>query len=282
MLGKLLKYDLKYVFRYWWVLALTSIGAAFMGCCCIALLSIEELRVIVDEVPFLGFFAICGIMFSIFAICAFILVTEIFLFIRFYKHLFSDEGYLTFTLPVKRQTILNSKLLMALISQVCTVILAVVEIAFMFASVAVPTQLFSIASWASLWENMLFPLITEYGLWLIVFGFEFIVFLAVSILASTLLVFVCITFAAIIIKRAKVFAAIGIYYVTSSVVSTFTQFMAIIGASLLISGMIELQIQVGLAFGALVCLVGIAFFAIATALLYTFELWLIDKKLNLA
>ena len=37
--------------------------------------------------------------------------SSVFSIVRFYKNLFTDEGYLTFTLPVKISQILNSKII---------------------------------------------------------------------------------------------------------------------------------------------------------------------------
>ena len=42
------------------------------------------------------------------AIIASAVVTELLVFVRFYKNFFTDEGYLTFTLPVSRKDLLLS------------------------------------------------------------------------------------------------------------------------------------------------------------------------------
>ena len=39
MLKKLLKYDLKSVFKYWWIAAVTSIGLSALGGLCISIVS---------------------------------------------------------------------------------------------------------------------------------------------------------------------------------------------------------------------------------------------------
>ena len=108
MLKKLLKYDFKSVFKYWWIAALSSFVLAFAGGGSISILNSErELPLIVQPFTIIGLVLVI-ISFVVFAILSIILV-----YTRFYKNFFTDEGYLTFTLPVKRTQLLNSKLLMS-------------------------------------------------------------------------------------------------------------------------------------------------------------------------
>ncbi len=104
MLGKLMKYDMKYMAR---VLPWLYLGAFAMSLFISFILylsvtsSIEALMVtvILGILPLslmLGALSVCG---------------TVFMMIRIYKNMFSDEGYLTFTLPVKTHNIVWSKLL---------------------------------------------------------------------------------------------------------------------------------------------------------------------------
>ena len=42
MLKKLLKYDLKSIFKYWWIVAVTSFALSLLGGGCIALMASEK------------------------------------------------------------------------------------------------------------------------------------------------------------------------------------------------------------------------------------------------
>lgn len=66
-----------------------------------------------SENPFLFLFDIMFVMIYYFSIIAVVLVPQIISVIRFYRNLFTDEGYLMFTLPVKTSDLLNAKLLVS-------------------------------------------------------------------------------------------------------------------------------------------------------------------------
>ena len=54
--------------------------------------------------------------------------TVILCMIRYYKNMLSDEGYLTHTLPVKKSSILLSKLLVTLVSELITILAIMVSL----------------------------------------------------------------------------------------------------------------------------------------------------------
>ena len=117
MLKKLLKYDLRAVFRLWWVMAISSLGLAVIGGICLHTLigvGVDERSTIITIVAALGMLA------TVIGLSAFLVVTVILIYVRFYKNFFTDEGYLTFTLPVKRSQLLNSKLITTFIATAAT------------------------------------------------------------------------------------------------------------------------------------------------------------------
>lgn len=275
MLKKLLRYDFKAVLRYWWIAALTSFGLALLGSACIGLLDFEkDLPELVDVTAGLGIFTV------MLGFTAFLVLSSILIFIRFYRNLFTDEGYLTFTLPVKHSQILNSKLIMSSIMFILSSIVVFFDVIIML---CLPFLEDIIAS--RFWEYIIQffrDAKAETVLYLNVYFIETIlIFIALSIF-SVLLLFCCITFASVITKKAKVITAIGIYYGVSSVLSFAMQIFFIFGFDSLIewmSAIPEEQAQFAAAqlfFGILV------FILIFCMLLYTFEHWLIDRKLNLS
>ena len=284
MLKKLLKYDLRATFKYWWIAALSSIGISVIGGLSLSLVSSD----LAEESGLVMMLGILGIVLSIVGISAFLVSAEIFVYLRFYQNFFTDEGYLTFTLPVKRHQLLNSKIITAFIVSAST--LAVVAIdAFVVLFVHFGTGVFDLGFWSDVvsFLNMLFgQSVKEFGAYPFIYALEIILLLFIAALLSVLLIFGCITFAAMITKKNKVLAAIGVYYVTNAAISLVMQIVGTVG--LMGAGSIiplipeNIPENAVLGIGAL-CLLLIVVLAAAIAMaLYTFVLWMLDRKLNLA
>ena len=126
MLKKCLKYDLKASLFLWSILSTAMIFLAAP-----AGLSIGQLNSDTE-----------GIMNAVAGLCIFVYyILTIAYFIsgiglgvyRFYQNFRTDEAYLTFTLPVKRKTLLHSKLLATLITFLSTLVVAFIAMTIMFA-----------------------------------------------------------------------------------------------------------------------------------------------------
>lgn len=125
MLSKLLKRDLKRNMRWMWILFVSTIAIAGItrGC--------KELG------KTIGFFNILGIFFdSVFYALAVNVVLQAFLrnFLNFKTSFYSDESYLTHTLPINKNTLINSKYLTALIEVICGFATLVLSILILFIS----------------------------------------------------------------------------------------------------------------------------------------------------
>lgn len=122
MLGQVLKYDLKAVCRYLIPLYAVLLGLGVM-------------------VRLLGFFdnisiiaIICGLMvvaLVLVSVFSFVL-TGIFSVKHYLENLFKDEGYLTHTLPVKKGTLLVSKVLVSLITLILTALVLFISLLIAF------------------------------------------------------------------------------------------------------------------------------------------------------
>ena len=112
MLKKCLKYDLRAVGRIWWILAASMAGAFIVASLSLRVLVQSTLDP--DPSSVLLTLSIFGGLISIlcvFAIFAAMTVSIILVYWRTYTHFYTDEGYLTFSLPVKRSTLYLSKVL---------------------------------------------------------------------------------------------------------------------------------------------------------------------------
>ena len=122
MLGKVLKYDLKALCRYLIPLYVVLLGLSMM-------------------IRFLGFFdnisviaIICGLL-IVALVMLFILsfmLAGIFLVKYYLENLFKEQGYLTHTLPVKKGTLLFSKVLASLVVFIVTALVLIVSLVIAF------------------------------------------------------------------------------------------------------------------------------------------------------
>lgn len=275
MLKKLLKYDFQSVLKHWWIAAISSFVLSFVGGGCLSLLNSEkELPALLY--PFAGFALILVIL----SFVVFYFISFIFVFVRFYRNFFTDEGYLTFTLPVTRAQLLNSKLIMSVATLFVTLLVYVLEILIVLC-IGFSDAVFTPEFWqelgngiALLWDNA--------GGYLIIYLLELLVLIILLFVFSTLFLFCCITFASIITKKAKVLVAIGIYYVANSIFSFVVQMFYLFGLTSLVTQISDLSMETGMPVLALILLGIICFVAIFCALLYTLQYWMMDRKLNLS
>lgn len=229
MLGKLFKYDNKALSK---ILFPLSIG--------VILLSILTTIILKSNLIFNqnfdddGIIAIIvdisTIILTAFCIIAIISTTFISLFLilqRYYKNLFSDEGYLTFTLPVKTSHIILSKLFSAVIWQIVVAISVIIGVfIFIFFGTSAefinPDVVNFFSEFFKILGNLdkLIPNIHTYDF--ILLPLEYIVWFIIANFTSFLLMFLSITLGNQLAKKHKILAAVGMYFAISAVVSTVT------------------------------------------------------------
>jgi len=269
MLKKLLRYDLKFIFRYWWIAALSATVLSVLGGVAFSLL-------IVEKPPHALISVLLGltIALAVISLVVFSVLSAIVIYIRFYKNFFTDEGYLTFTLPVKIGHLLGSKLLTALITTVATGLVLFADIYLMCAiggGVELLEDLHALVE--IFFENMPF--------YAYVYAVQILLLLLLSSVLSFLFLFCCITFGSIITKKAKVPAAIGIYYVANWVFSGFLQIIILFSVPALAEKIFALRES---AQGTVIVLVLLAItltLGVVCLLLYALQYWMLHRKLNL-
>ena len=167
MLSKLLKNDLKKNMRWMWILFVSTIAVAGLtrGC--------KELG------ENIAFFKVIGIFFdSVFYALAVNVILQPFLrnFLNFTKSFYSDESYLTHTLPVTKTQLINSKYLTALIEIVAGFACLVLSLLIMFASPTMDDVLKMLISTIVLGEVSVFFTIMLFVALVIV---EFLMFISI-------------------------------------------------------------------------------------------------------
>lgn len=116
MLGKLLKYDLKWIYKVVVVFYILSFIFSVIG----RGLSLIENSVVFSVVTQIVFGIAISMMVSSLINCL------MRLWARFIRNVYKDESYLTHTLPVEKKTIYASKVISAIISVFTTVVVSIV------------------------------------------------------------------------------------------------------------------------------------------------------------
>ena len=279
MLKKMLRYDFRAILKFWWIGLLSTFVLSLGAGLCGSLLNSE--KVFPDIINIMSVFVIVIAVISLFA---FLFMTSIMIYVRYYKNLFSDEGYLTFTLPLKRSQVLNSKLISGLVMTLSTTFAVAIETAIGLC-IAYYRDIFNKQFYNEI-KVVIEEISKENGFDELITMFALIIIIVVTVYAASLLfTFLCITVGSVITRKNKVATAIGIYYGATAVLTFAGQIFALFGMSGLVNWGDKIIaynefIFFYYLFGAF--LIIIFFIATIAAILYAINYWLLDKKLNLS
>ena len=287
MLKKVFKRDMRAIFSTWWIVAVCVLGVALAGAVALRLsllgLSSEDASVAVSLLSTLG---MLGAFFSIFAVVASFTVTAILVYYYFYRNFYSDEGYLTFTLPVSRRTLFLSKTLSAVIWQLLHYALLIVclFIYLLIAPAGGEEGIFGGDILSGLGEalSMLGELA---GAWLLLYIPALLLALVATVFFSTVLAELCITVGAVVTRKYKLLVGIGIYYAVNTAFSFAAQVVMLLGGQDLIGGAVEklLAMSSGLAAltgGIIILALAVAVATVSLAVYFLVQ-HIIDNKLDL-
>lgn len=113
MLKKLLKHDMKAALRMWWIAVLGAV--VLTGICVVTVFADQRNTEDLPEIAsaLLSVMSSLGMVSYVAGMLIFAAVCHVIPAVVMYKSFFTDEGYLTFTLPVKRSQLFLSKFLTA-------------------------------------------------------------------------------------------------------------------------------------------------------------------------
>ena len=206
------------------------------------------------------------LFFSVVALCVYAVAVQFILLYRFYKNKYTDEGYLTFTLPVKTTHIFWSSFLNMLIWMVISfaVVIVVAFLALLFGTAKeglVNPDIFDVVKGLiELLGNINLELLLRDNL-----SIPYLVILILSVLTAPFyglfIPMACITAGAVLAKKHKILASFGIYYAVNFAVGIVTSVASIaptmfmmgngdIAAYYTISVGIQLVITLALTIGA--------------------------------
>ena len=196
-------------------------------------------------------------------------VGAVFAFIsRFYKRCFTDEGYLTFTLPVSTHQILLSGIVNTVLGMLVVMLAAVLGIGIIFGLflTAIPQEILWADVWVSLgeaWKQIVASFQKNAG--------EFMMLGASAVVgafASLIELMLAVTIGALIAKKHKIIAAVGAYYGINVALSIANSFFAMNAA---------LSQNLSRLLGSTVLIS-----CVVTVGGYFLMHWLVSRKLNLA
>ncbi len=264
MFSKLLKHDCRAVFKHWWIAAVSSVLFAILEGVCTSILD-------VSYTTHTGIQAVASILlaFSEIALVFFPTLAALLMFIRFRKHFFSDEGYLTFTLPVSKGALLGSKFLTAMIFAAASIILLEIDV-IIIGSISEGSLIEVFEECVDLIKIIYKP----YDFETICIGILVNLILIAAIATFISFFFLCITLANMLVKKRRVLLGIGLFYGTLIALTIFFRIFATSGALDVLHFKTSLQDILGV----VLILVTIVIFG---AGFYLLNLYLLDKKLNL-
>ena len=286
MLRKLLRYDLDAVWRIWVPLA-ASVPVMSLITALLVRTLLERPENDDSAVVVLGFMMFLAIMTLVILWVGLFIVTPIICYLHYYKHFFSDRGYLTFTLPVPRQKLYLSKVLSAFIWSAGNAVVTVLSVCILL--LLIPSSQ-EVAQFVNpivfdfigegvgfLWQNV--------GAWLILYALELLLILVALSLCNIGLFHLAITMGSVIAKKHKVLCAVGLYLGMNYGISFVSQFFMLFSASPLASFTLmlsKLSLQQQCASVAITGMIVVLFLATVAAIYHFVALHLIERKLNLA
>lgn len=278
----LLKYDFKYVWRVWWIAALATLCATAIG-----ILSTNRMITTDDYVVpeyigksvegVLDVLSVSGVVIFIVALFVFLFLTELLILYRFYKNLYTDEGYLTFTLPKTENSILMSKSISGSVSMLVTYIVVIAFLATFVISLMLGEL--GLKTTCEFFSEAIQAIFEELGPYAVIYITEAIVAFLIGIIFNLQIGYLSITIGSIIAKKNKLLAAIGIYFLITTAFSIISELFGTLGLinALEMELYDQMDLLIAIGFGILILfLAGIAVGA------YFLNLHFMKKKLNLA
>ena len=284
MLGKLFKYENKSVSKLLTPMALAVIILPVLGA-----LILKKQFIFGDKFEdgsiVSSIFSLASGIMIFFIVIATISACFISLFIlmqRYYKNLFSDEGYLTLTLPVKTGSIILSKLFTAVIWSVivavCTIIGVMIFVLFGTSASFINNEV--VDGFSQVFKQIFEFYFTGSAVQ-IIFLIELLISIIVSLFTNILLMYLAITIGCQIAKKHKVLASIGMYFVISSVVSVLSTIIQVITTTTLYGGFDFIYVEPTLSDVTLILLPSIIFSIILGVCYFLLNNYILKNKLNI-
>jgi len=264
MLGKLLKHEFKYTSRIFPLIYIVLILFSAIGSLLLFISNINS--------NFSILFALY-IMLYVAVIFAASVLSQIFLIVRFYKNIVGDEGYLTFTLPVKPYQHILAKLITATVWSVSTSIVMFASIGVILLGMANNPSFFSMA------KEVIEALIKVFfeGPYRELYIVMWIVLVFVSAICSYSMLYASMSLGQLF-KGHKIIGSIASYLILSVISQTFSGIASLI-PSIVVASSNNTQAIAGMNL-VIIALVLVIQIILSVAYFFTSN-FVLTKKLNL-
>ena len=281
MLRKCLKYNFRATGKMWIIASVIASAAIILaGFAVKTLMTVKWSPSNASTgIILLSIFTLVG---AIIAASAYVVIGNILGPFRMYKSCFTDEGYFTFTLPVKRSTIFNASLLHGASTSFCTN--AVMFIDIMIFLLIIPGEKTNTTGMQDLFGelDMFLTDIPAGGIVLIVLA----LILALSYwLFSQALIYASIVVGGVIVKKARLLMSVGVYVIANATLTTLYYLLITVLSITVLSGNVTFgDLAADSAFSIVNLLLAgvICFFAVITAAAYSFSVDRLRNGLNLS
>lgn len=206
MVKKLFKHEFLAYFRLMIPLYAGLLGIALMA---------RLLFVFENDTTVYNIISGSSIVVYVIAILAALLLTTIFVVVRFYKNLFTGEGYLSFTLPVSSQAHITVKIVTAVAFEFISLITVIASLCII-SSGELLTEIYKAVDYII---KQLYSLM-EYNI--VLYALEILLLFTSALFTQYLLFYTCIAIGQLFRKN-RVIAAIGVYfgfYIISQIIGT--------------------------------------------------------------
>ena len=266
MVKKLFRQEMNYYVRSLLPVYIILLGVALMG----RIIQIFESDSWVYDTVSIS----AGVAYGV-AIVATLGLSVLFCIVRYYKNMFTGEGYLTLTLPVKYSTHLKVKLGAAL----ATILVSVVAV--LLSLVVFLTTDWLVELWkaaAYIWNDVAKVLGVHLGL----YALEFVLLVLVALAMEILLFYMCVSLGQTA-KKNRVLAAVGIYfgiYLATQILMTVLIIVLNFNVELFQSIFSWIELHPRAAVHVLL-LVAVAFYGLLSLGMYFISRRVLYKRLNL-
>lgn len=217
-------------------------------------------------------------MIGILGSVACVVVAFVLIVIRFYKNLFTAEGYLMFTLPVTETQHLLAKLIAGTVAMLSAIVAAVLDWLIIFSYDDFFVEFTSILSELDFLLDQWF---IEAGGHVIAYAVEVIVLLLLALMSSILFYYMCIALGQATKIKNRILAAVGIYFLLNTMGQFLTPLLtelsiefndALLGEWIIDHPLEGLHIEL---------LLGILVYGVLTVVYFAVIRYIMRRKLNL-
>ena len=270
MVKKLLKQEFKY---YIHTLIFILPVVLFLGISTYILHLFET-----DSIIYQLLYILSMVLFSISTFAA-LLAVEILMVVRFYKNMYTSEGYLTFTLPVNSHQHVFAKLIAHIICLIATVFVVVISWLIVVNGMTDLSEEFNF-----IWSTISNAYTGENAVHAIFITLELIVLFAIAVFTSPLIYYSCISIGQLA-KKNRIILAIVTYYlytvIAQVLLTVFTMILSILATKGLLNDIPQFIIDNPFATIHIVLIVIILITIGISALFYFITIRIMNNKLNL-